>query len=406
LGITILLLCHALPASYTQGAGTSLRFYGNGVNDIDRVKIPIDGPEVPADVGATDFTIEWWMKASLGENSSGSCIPGGDNWITGNTIFDRDIWGAGDYGDYGISLANGRIAFGAHNGSDGHTLCGSRLVADGAWHHVAVARQRSDGSMRIYVDGQLDAQASGPAGDISYRDGRQTGYANDPYLVVGAEKHDAGSAYPSYSGWVDEIRISNVLRYAGGYAVPSVPFTPDANTVALYHLDEGSGNVVGDVSGAVGGPSNGDRRYGGQPAGPEWSADTPFSSSPPTSTPTGTATPIPAPVILGTPDAGPLASLAVIRWRTNVVSDGQVRFGSECDTWTRSVSDPYPVTSHHLALTGLTANADYCYQVRSSNASGTTPWTSSQWFTTLASESHLYLPVCYRESSRLLALTP
>ncbi|MEW6569498.1 MAG: carboxypeptidase regulatory-like domain-containing protein, partial [Chloroflexota bacterium] len=43
--------------------GYSLRFYGNGYGDLDRVKILIDAPARPADVGATDFTLEWWMKA-------------------------------------------------------------------------------------------------------------------------------------------------------------------------------------------------------------------------------------------------------------------------------------------------------------------------------------------------------
>ena len=52
-----------------QASRFSLRFHGNGANDIDRVKIRIDGPEVPADVGATDFTIEWWMKATPGRTS-------------------------------------------------------------------------------------------------------------------------------------------------------------------------------------------------------------------------------------------------------------------------------------------------------------------------------------------------
>ncbi|MCI0442261.1 LamG domain-containing protein, partial [bacterium] len=35
--------------------GSSLRFFGNGTGDIDRVKIQIS-PQVPADVGTSDFT--------------------------------------------------------------------------------------------------------------------------------------------------------------------------------------------------------------------------------------------------------------------------------------------------------------------------------------------------------------
>src|SRR3989304_3307858 len=131
----------------------------------------------------------------------GPWVGGGDNWISGNPLFDRDVYGSGDYGDFGVSMADGRIAFGVNNGTDSATLCGVRQVADGMWRHIALTRRTSDGWMRIYVDGELDAEIEGPAGDISYRNGRTTTHANDPYLVVGAEKHDAGAAYPSDGGW-------------------------------------------------------------------------------------------------------------------------------------------------------------------------------------------------------------
>src|SRR5262249_9342007 len=50
-------------------SATSLQFFGNVDNGIDRAKVQID-PHVPADVGATDFTLEWWMWALPGENAS------------------------------------------------------------------------------------------------------------------------------------------------------------------------------------------------------------------------------------------------------------------------------------------------------------------------------------------------
>ncbi len=277
----------ALVVNFAQVApasgGYSLRFYGNGVNDIDRVKIPID-PHRPVDVGATDFTIEWWMKALPGENASNAVQCNTESgWIYGNILFDRDVFGPGDYGDYGIALNGGRIAFGVSYGSSGTTLCGTLPVADGLWHHVAVTRRYSDGQLCIFVDGQLDSCGNGNVGsnrDISYRDGRSTSYPNsDPFFVIGAEKHDAGPSYPSYRGWVDEVRISNVLRYTGNFSRPTQPFIPDSFTVALYHFDEGTGNTITDSSGAPGGPSNGVRNYGGSPPGPEWSSETPFLSA-------------------------------------------------------------------------------------------------------------------------------
>jgi hypothetical protein len=280
--IAIVAACLLAGSSPAAVAGFSLRFHGNGVNDIDRVKIPLD-PEYPVDVGATDFTVEWWMKANASENTAGAITPGGNNWIFGNIIIDRDVFGAGDFGDYGVSLGAGRLAFGVGTSVGGdYTIVGTRVVANGQWHHVAVTRRRGDGLMQLFVDGALDASAFGPLGNASYRLFRPTSWPNsDPYLVIGAEKHDAGPAYPSYSGWLDELRVSPIVRYSANFMPVFEPFVSDSNTVALYHFDEGSGDVIADTSGAPFGPSNGVRRFGGSPAGPEWSTDTPWGLTSP-----------------------------------------------------------------------------------------------------------------------------
>jgi Concanavalin A-like lectin/glucanases superfamily len=276
----IVALAGCLLAAGTSPAaigGFSLRFHGNGVNDIDRVKIPLD-PELPVDVGATDFTVEWWMKANPGENSAGPIAPVGNNWIFGNVIIDRDVFGNGDYGDYGVSLGAGRVAFGIGTATGGdYTIVGTINVTDGLWHHIAVTRRPTTGRLEVYVDGVRDASGIGPVSNISYRNNRLTAWpGSDPYLVIGAEKHDAGPAYPSYHGWIDELRVSRVIRYTTAFARPMEPFVTDSSTAALYHFDEGSGNVIGDTSGAPFGPSHGTRRVGGSPAGPEWSTDTPW----------------------------------------------------------------------------------------------------------------------------------
>jgi len=263
------------PTPPPGGSTYSLRFYGNGVNDIDRVKIPMSntvGASLPVNIGAGDFTIEFWLRHAPGENTSGACSEGGDNWINGNIIFDRDIFGTPDYGDFGISLYGGRIAFGVNNGSTGQTICSMTTLATNQWHHVAVTR-RNNGEMSIFLNGALDRRiTNGPSGNVSYRVGRpitDNQWWNEPFLVIGAEKHDYDrNSYPSFSGWVDEVRISNNVRYTGAFTPPGAPFTPDADTVGLYHFDEGSGSTVLDSSGAAGGPSHGERRFGGSPAGP------------------------------------------------------------------------------------------------------------------------------------------
>jgi hypothetical protein len=283
LPIIVTVVLSGCPPVFAQFSNYSLRFYGHGVSDIDRVKISIE-PHVPADI-SSDFTLEFWLKASPGENASSSCTPGDVNWIYGNIILDRDIYGDGDYGDYGVSLSGGRIAFGVAQGSNAQTICSTANVADGMWHHIALTRDGSTGQMRIFVDGILDATGSGPIGDISYRDGRTTSYPNsDPYLVIGAEKHDAGSSYPSYSGFLDELRISTIIRYTSNFTPPTAPFTVDGQTAALYHFDEGPvGGCTGTIVDAAG-SSPGQCKYGGSaPSGPVYSSDTPFGSSDTTS---------------------------------------------------------------------------------------------------------------------------
>ncbi len=45
---------------------------------------------------------------------------------------------------------------------------------------------------------------------------------------------------PASGIYIDELRISSIVRYKGDYTVPTKAFTPDANTLGLYHFDEES----------------------------------------------------------------------------------------------------------------------------------------------------------------------
>ncbi len=285
LALFVLLGASTAPLN-AQDNVSSLRFFGHGVNFIDRVEIKINAPAKPADIGSGDFTIEFWMKANTADNGAGNCAPGADNWITGNILIDRDIYGTGDYGDFGVALFSDSLAFGVAGGGSGSGLCGTTDVADGQWHHIAATRDASTGDITLWVDGQLDGSENGPTGDMSYRDNRSSPHPKDPYLVLGAEKHDAGAAYPSYSGWLDELRLSNTVRYTANFSPPSTVFTPDVDTAALYHFDEEpagacTGTIL-DSSTAVGGPSNGSCRFGGSgTAGPVYSSDLPPLAGPP-----------------------------------------------------------------------------------------------------------------------------
>src|SRR5262245_59552250 len=233
-----------VPAPASAG---SVRFFGNGYGDIDRIKIRIDDPNTtlpgpPADVGATDFTIEMWLKGTASDNNNSvRCGDGVYGWIDGDIFFDRDRFDPPRA--FGLALGNGRVAFGVHLPTNQvATLCGTRSIMDGQWHHVAVTR-RLNGELRIFIDGVPDGMMMGPSGDISYPDdgqpsteprcGGQGWFNSDPFIVLGTEKHNARPRMLTYAGYMDELRISTTLRYTGAFTVPTQPFAVDTATAAL-----------------------------------------------------------------------------------------------------------------------------------------------------------------------------
>jgi len=267
-------------ATTSSGMGFSLRFQGTMGGDVDRVKVPVD-PQVPADV-AGDFTIEFWMKAEPGGNASAACQAGEDGWRFGNVIIDRGVTGAPDHGEYGISLSGGRIAFGVATERGRQTVCGLIDVADNRWHHVAATRRASDGQLRVYVDGTESAQGSGPVGDVSYRDGRPTASAaQDPFLILGGAKQEEGTPQQAFSGWLDDLRLSSRVRYAAPFDRPAGPFATDADTVVLFHFDEGPvGPCSSSVLDSSGHGTHGQCRQNGAAGtpGPAFVTDTPFGT--------------------------------------------------------------------------------------------------------------------------------
>lgn len=312
----------------------SIRFYGTGYSggtydDEDRIVIPIDAPEtkpawatatgydvddyvanddatyictgnhtsgtstepgvgaswetvwdlvpIPSDIGAGNFCIEFMVRGTTANNDS----TGAEQWINGNIIVDRDRFNAGR--KFGISFTDGAAMFGV-GGDLNETIVGSTNVLDDAWHHLAFLRQESDGRTWIMVDGVQDATGIQETGDQSYPDGVRSAFDDpnnrDHFLVLGAEKHDAGASYPSFNGYMAELRLSDTLRYnPAGFTPPAAPFTADANTVGLWHLDEGSGTTVTDSATVSGQRAHGTLNIGGPSNGPTWETDSPFAVS-------------------------------------------------------------------------------------------------------------------------------
>ncbi len=264
--------------------GFSLRFYGADQMN-SRVKVRLDDPATvtagPAlDVGATDFTIDFWLKARGADNPNGAvaCGNGQYSFISSNIIIDRDRHSQPRA--WGIGLANGRVVFSVNTATGAYTGCGTTSVLDDAWHHVAVTRRLSDGRVEIFVDGARQSTGTGPAGDVSYPDDAVPSSSacpnggscagSDPFLVFGAEKHGYGGI--SYNGLLDEVRVSTTLRYTGvSFPRPAAPHVSDSSTAGLFHFDTGSGTGALDSSSHA--------THGVLQPMTDWVAGGPFSSA-------------------------------------------------------------------------------------------------------------------------------
>jgi hypothetical protein len=246
MAITLLLL-----GMNASGQNYAVQFRSSVNTEKDRVLIPLDAPPKAIDVGG-DFTIEFKMKADSSFFSSGTTDYMGPDIpvFFGGIILHRLALGQlGDYGDYVVTILSGRIAFFVANENAFYTVHGQTPVVDYLWHDVAITRSADNGEVAIFVDGELDVQIiTGVTGDISYRDDREAFSPYDPFLVIGAEKHDSlldQAAISSFVGLFDELRISNGVRYNSTYQ-PTAFFSDDTTTVALYHFDEGAGTIIND----------------------------------------------------------------------------------------------------------------------------------------------------------------
>ena len=262
---------------------TSLRFFGNGQGAIDRVTIQIDNPARPADVGSTDFTLEWWMRADDGDNASEAvACDANDGWIFGNILFDRDVcWrrrprrlrrvAHGRPGRVRRERRRGRQHDLRGHGRGGRCLASRRRdppEVERPASHLRRRRPRCRGrrQRRLERGRELPERP---------RDRARVG----PLPRHRGREHDADpSTYPSYRGWIDEIRLSTTQRYTDArFTRPFSPFSSDGSTAALYHLDEGTGDTIGDASG---GGSSGRRRVGETPKDPSGPARRPRWAAP------------------------------------------------------------------------------------------------------------------------------
>lgn len=128
-----------------------------------------------------DFSISFWAKTTQ--------IAGTGNWYNGAGLVDADVSGGAN--DFGTALVGGRFAFGI--GNPDTTILSTTSINDGAWHHCVATRQQATGTMRVYVDGNLQATGTGTKNTLSA----------PTTMLFG--KAAAGANY--FNGSLDEVKL-------------------------------------------------------------------------------------------------------------------------------------------------------------------------------------------------------
>jgi hypothetical protein len=111
------------------------------------------------------------------------------------------------------------------------TVTGNITVPLNQWSHVAfVGTGTGLNSIQMYTNGTQNS-LSGSA--------TWTQIGNGALSYIGA----GGSLENDYVGYIDEFRISNIQRYTSNFTPPTQPFTNDANTLLLLHMDGTNGST-------------------------------------------------------------------------------------------------------------------------------------------------------------------
>ncbi len=137
-----------------------------------------------------------------------------------------------------------------------HTVRGPVTLEAERWHHVAVTWDLPRAHLQLFLDGALIA-TEGPGADPW----PCTDDPNDPDIELGQgtspddrrsipmQATIGAGASGSYTAdaVIDEVRISDVVRYTGAFEPPVTEFAVDDATRALFHFDhEKHGTHAGD----------------------------------------------------------------------------------------------------------------------------------------------------------------
>ncbi len=221
------------PSAISIGTGPAL--VGSGVSFVETrpPAATIDLSDVPTVSlnGLSAFTAEADFSVNSYDGNEGYA-----SIVTSQGVLGTGVPPLGQGFAFGLGLGNQTqlIAYMTVNGTF-YSLSGPATIPTGTVHHGALT---FDGAtIRLFLDGQLAATQVAP-GTITQR-------AYEDVTIGGTGEAFEGGAfeYP-LDGAVDNVRLSNVVRYTDTFVPPADKLEPDANTLVL---EKGDGQQPGLV---------------------------------------------------------------------------------------------------------------------------------------------------------------
>ena len=149
--------------------------------------------------------LECWVRLTAGSNDGGTILR-----LDGSS----PVW------SYHLlyRTSTDRVQYQVFDGTQGPTVV-SAALSTGVWHHLLATHDVADGGkIELFIDGV----SQGTAGYAA------TTCGNQPLNVGGLPYGD--TVHNGLQGGVDEVRLSNVVRYTSDFTPAAQPYTLDADS--------------------------------------------------------------------------------------------------------------------------------------------------------------------------------